>query len=171
MKTSRLLIVSVLVTVTALCVSSCGNRRVTTNPNLSPPSAPVVSGDDILAGAKVFGGVLAGALEDGIAFEAQLATDGTIDSEREPQIRQWLLDGQKATADFNARISKYDHFDPTSRADIASFLEEATGFIAKLESEGILRIKNPKSRLIASAILLGAKATIRTYKASFAQVK
>jgi hypothetical protein len=94
-----------------------------------------------------------------------------IDPEREPDIRKWLLDGQKATIDFNARIAKYDHFDPTSQTDIANFLEEATGFIAKLENEGVLRIKNPKSRLIASAILIGAKGAIRGYKASFQPVK
>jgi hypothetical protein len=147
-----------------LCVSCAPKTKV------DPSTGQIVqlsSGDQLLAGAKTFGKVLADSLDQGIQLEAALAENGTIDKDVEPKIRQWLLDGKKATADFNARIGKYDHIDADSKKVIADFIEEAIGFIAKMNNEGVLRIKNPKSQLIASGILLGAQTAVTVYKANF----
>ena len=144
----------------------CGKgQKVVTDPN--KPQTPAITGDDILRGAKVFGKTLSAALEQGIPLEATLAANGTIDAKLHNDLSKWLADGKKATDEFNARIAKYDHFDATSRADIEKFIDDALAFITKMNNEGVLRIKNPQSQLIASGILAGASVAVNLYRATF----
>lgn len=132
--------------------------------NTNPGQPKGITADDVLRGAKRVGSVAAISLNEGIALENTLAANGTIDKALEPQIRQWLKDGQTAVNSFNDRIAKYDHLDADSRKVIADFLSEAVSFIDNLNNNGILRIKNPNSQLIAAGIIAGARVAITIYK-------
>lgn len=150
----------------SVLLASCAGK-VNQNPNQKADQSGGISGDNVLRAAKTFGRVLASALDEGINLEAQLAANGTIDKDVEPGLRAELLRGKGQVADFNARIAKYDHFDPASRADIAAFLDEAVAFISNANANGVLHIKNPNSQLIASGILLGARTAITVFRATF----
>ena len=162
----RILLVSILLFSLLLPIGGCKTKGVVTNPNGQPVEQKLTA-DDILRGAKVFGKTLSAALEQGIPLEATLAANGTIDASLHKNLSQWLTDGKKATDEFNAKIAKYDHFDATSRADIEKFIDDALAFITRMNSEGVLRIKNPQSQLIASGILAGASVAVHLYRATF----
>jgi hypothetical protein len=167
-----------LIICASLLFIGCNGHKVTTDPNQvakSPEQAAqdqASKGDALLKGAKVFGQVLSDALAEAIPFEKTLAANGDIDPTLEPQIRQWLLDGQLATDDYNTRLAKYQHFDGDSKQIISTFLDEATAFIKRLNDQGILRIKNPRSQAIASGIILGARVATNYFKNNYgAQLK
>lgn len=169
----KLFLLALLLTAT-LSVASCAPKaKVTVTPGQSTDQTvpPVSKGDELLKDAKAFGKALTKSLDEGIRYEAALAQDGVIDPDKEPQIRQWLQDGKTATDDFNARIAKYEHFDAASRADVAKFLDDAIGFIDNLEQNGILRIKNPNSRIIARSIISGARLLAELYKSKFEEAQ
>jgi hypothetical protein len=169
MKNMKLLLASLLICAALVFASCVTRKKVAPAPGGSPDQVVVNKGDEILKRAKSLGKITANAVDRGITLEAQLAANGTIDKEIEPSIRQWLQDGKKSVADYNARIGKYDHLDDDARKIIADFLTEAVGFIDNLNNNGILRIKNPRSQLIASGILLGAQTAIDFYKQSSEQ--
>jgi hypothetical protein len=150
--------VSLMLVVCLLSGATC-HKKVNTD-----PSKTALTADDVLRGAKTTGRVVAVALDEGIALEATLATNGTIPPDVEPKIKQILSDAKVAVTEFNTRIAKYDHFDADSRKLIADFLTEALGFVEKLNNEGVLKIKNPNSQLIAAGILSGARLALNIYK-------
>jgi hypothetical protein len=134
------------------------------NPN---PSVKVDKAADVIRGAKVFGRNLSIALTQGIALENELASNGTIDAELHPKLSQWLQDGKKAVDDFNERATHYTTLDETSRADIAKLLSDSIAAIRKLNDEGVLRIKNPHSQLVASGIITAASVAVSIYQSTF----
>jgi hypothetical protein len=166
-------LIGVVLIVANLFFMSCSSSKPNTNPGIGQvaTSRPALTADDVLRGAKIFGATLATSLAHGIQLERVLAEDGTIDPAIEPKIRQLLQDGKIAVAEFNIRAANYQHFDETSKADIAKLLDDSIAFIARLNNEGILRIKNPRSQLIASGILAGASVAVSVYKSTFDQVK
>jgi hypothetical protein len=117
----------------------------------------------VLQAAKVFGLALSDALEQAIPFEQALAQNGTISPDVEPGIRQELANAKKAVDEFNARAANYQHFDATSEEDIKKLRDETIAFIDRMNANGVLHIKNPKSQLIAGGILAGVKIAVRIY--------
>src|SRR6266498_455358 len=136
--------------------------KVNVNPN---QTVQKISSDDILRAAKTFGLVLSDAINEAIPFENALAQNGTIDKEIEPGLRQALSEAKKAVDDFNTRAARYEHFDAASEADINKFRDDAIAFIDRMNNEGVLHIKNPRSQLIATGILAGVKIAVRIYDA------
>jgi hypothetical protein len=147
---------SIVLAVMLLCGAACTGKVAT---------RPKITGDDVLRAAKTFGLALGDALDEAIPFEQALAQDGTIDKEVEPKIRQGLGEAKVAVDAFNARAAGYQHFDATSEADIRKLRDDTLSFVDRLNTEGILRIKNAKSQLIATAIIAGVKIAIRLYDA------
>lgn len=128
------------------------------------PKEGETKGDALLRQAKKTGKILSEALAEGIRLEAQLAAAGDIDPAIEPNLKQWLQDGKTATDAFNERAASYTKFDAQSKADIAKFADDAVAFIEKMNTEGILRIRNPKSQAIATGIISGARIATRILK-------
>jgi hypothetical protein len=117
-----------------------------------------------LARIKRGGIVLAAAVDQGIAMEKDLAAAGEIDSQLEPQIRQWLSDAKVTIDGFNERAKAYTVFDPTVQADVAAVARDAVALLSKLNDEGVLRIKNPRSRMIARGVLAGAAVAVNMFQ-------
>lgn len=138
-----------------LWIVSCGGGKVATDPTRSAQTLAQVR--DVTANLQI-------AVDEGIQLEATLAAQGVIDPAIEPQIKQWLKDGKTSVDAFNERLKTYTQFDATSKADILKFADDSIVLIGKLNDEGVLRIKNPKSQLIASGIIAGARVAVRILK-------
>lgn len=149
----------------ALCFA-CKTGKVTV-----PGQPNGLTPDDVLRDAKSVGAVVAVALDEGIALEQTLATNGTLDPVVEPKIREYLRRAKIAAVDFNTRVARYDHLDTDSKKLIAGFLEEALGFIQTINNEGVLQIKNEQSKLIAAGIISGARLALTVYKLTFDRVQ
>jgi len=142
-------------------VSACAPK-----PNIDPTTGqPIpVSSEQIIAQVKDITAALAQAVDEGIALEATLATQGAIDPQIEPQIKRWLLDSKIGVDAFNARLQTYTKFDSSAKADILKFSDDALILITKLNDEGVLRIKDPRSQLAAAGIIAGARVAVRILK-------
>lgn len=159
------------ITALALCLSvgtltGCGPK-----PNVDPTTGqPVpVSSEQIIAHIKEVTANLSIAVDEGIALEATLAAQGMfsgpdVDPNLEANIRRWLKDGKISIDAFNARLATYTKFDGRAKADVAKFADDAIALISKLNDEGVLRIKNPRSQLIAGGIIAGARVAARILK-------
>lgn len=165
MKIKSLLIIALLIA--SLLAPGCAKKAATDPSAGQPAPAPRITGDDILAASKRFGQLLAIALDKGIKLEATLATNGTIDKAVEPKIRERLLQAQDAVLAFNFKAASWQHFDASSRADIERLLQDTIAYISDLNDNGVLRIRNPQSQMIASGILLGASAAVDSFKLIF----
>lgn len=142
----------------ALCLLlNCGTNKVVTDPTTGQPPG----NQQVLVQVKNVTSVLAIALDEGITLERSLAAQGgVIDPQLEPQLRQWLADGKTSVDAFNGRLAGYTKFDASSKADIMKFADDAVGLISKLNDEGVLRIKNPKSQQVAAGIIAGARVAV-----------
>jgi hypothetical protein len=154
--------ISITLALILLCGAAC-TGKVATRPKLTA--------DDVLRSAKTFGLALGDAINEAIPFEAVLAQNGTIDAAVEPKIRQGLAEAKAAVDAFNARAATYQHFDATADADIKKLRDDTVAFVDRLNNEGILHIKNPKSQLIATAIIAAVKIAIRLYDGERARLQ
>ena len=142
--------------------TGCAGKKVAVDPTTVKP---VSNGSQVLAQVKDVTNILAGAVDEGIALEATLAAQGVIDAEVEPTIKRLLADAKIGVDTFNTRLKTYSKFDATSKQDIAKFADDSITLIQRLNDEGVLRIKNPKSQLVASGIITGARVAARILKA------
>ena len=150
-------------------VAGCGNKPATTD---TQPAQPTLSkGDQIIHDSKVYGPVVAAAIEEGIKQEALFAQSGDIPPSVEPGIRQALLDARLTVTAFNEKAATWTHFDASNKEDIKKLIDDALAFVERIYNEGVLRIKNPRSQQIVSGILSGAKVTLILWKSSFQEAQ
>jgi hypothetical protein len=163
LKRAASLILILTVLTISIPLAGC-KQKVVTDPTTGATTTVKVSSEQIIAQIKDISAGLAQAVDEGIELEKTLAAQGVIDAQLEPQIKQWLKDGKTSVDAFNSRLAGYTKFDAASKADIAKFADDALVLIAKLNDEGVLRIKNPRSQLVASGIIAGARVAARILK-------
>jgi len=168
MNPRKTLITGLLVLCLTLSPIGCAKKPATT---ANPPAATLSKGDQIIHDAKVYGPVVAAALDEGIKQEALFAQSGDIPPSIEPGIRQGLLDARKVVSAFNDKAATWTHFDASNRDDIKKLIDDALAFVERIYNEGVLRIKNPQSQQIVSGILSGAKVTLVLWKSSFQEAQ
>src|SRR6185436_9933379 len=106
MNPRKTLITGLLVLCLTLSPIGCAKKPATT---ANPPAATLSKGDQIIHDAKVYGPVVAAALDEGIKQEALFAQSGDIPPSIEPGIRQGLLDARKVVSAFNDKAATWTH--------------------------------------------------------------
>lgn len=145
-----------------LCFSAFACNSTPSDPNAQAQTA---KGDEALKNIKLGGTILAKALDRAIPLEKTLADAGEIDASFEPDLRKGLIEAKADVDTFNTHAAGWTHLDASNKAEISDFAKKAVNFIDDLNNQGLLHIKNPKSRATAALVLEGARTGIDLFDA------
>lgn len=87
-----------------------------------------------------------------------LAKDGTLDRDEELAITVAMRDLNLAVIEFNSLARTYDEFTAETRAQLLTLFNNVTLGVARLNDQGVLRIKNPQARGRFQKILTRVRA-------------